>query len=158
MVGSAVDVRVIGGNAGMVRGVEGRPEMVVVWVDLGTELGEVCWVLGALIPVKRMKKEKARFQWEEEGVVVLSALWIACSLSDDKRRGGRRRCEALTGAGMLRGALDLNFHRWELLLMGEERPARRLALNAPAGDPQREERRRMSCWLMGLRGKRELKF
>ena len=40
-VGFCCVFRVMEGDSEVVRGVEGRPEMVVVWVDLGEELGEV---------------------------------------------------------------------------------------------------------------------
>ena len=76
VLASVSGFRVVRGDSGVDLVVEREAVMVEVWPRLGGELGEVLRLLGALVWMKGKKRKRAVLQWEEEGVLVLSALWI----------------------------------------------------------------------------------
>ena len=71
-VGFCCAFRVMKGDSEVVRGVEGRPEMVVAWVDLGEELGEVSEAFGALVCSGLMEREMRISQRNWGGFSLLS--------------------------------------------------------------------------------------
>ena len=76
---------------------EGWPELLGVWVDLETELGEVGGLFGVLDETGRKREKSCRISVEEEGFWVASGLRIALYLPDDKRQGRRSRVLVLSG-------------------------------------------------------------
>ena len=52
VLGSALEKEELGGGFRVIRAVEGWPEMLEVWVDLGTELGVVRMEMEALVWVE----------------------------------------------------------------------------------------------------------
>ena len=60
--------------------------MVVVWVRLGEELRELCWVAGGLVLVEWKRKKRLGFSVGRGGILVLSGLWILSLSLDGKRR------------------------------------------------------------------------
>ena len=49
---SAGEMGELGGRYRVDFGAEWRAEVVVVWVNLGKELGKLCWVVGGLVGMK----------------------------------------------------------------------------------------------------------
>ena len=71
----------------MILGVGMRTVMLEFWVDLGEELGEVCWVLEALDQVEwKRRKRSVQRRKKERNWVALRALGV---LSLDNERKSR---------------------------------------------------------------------
>ena len=104
--------------------------MVVVWVRLGEELRELCWVVGSLVSVEWKRKKRLGFSVGRGGILVLSGLWLL-SLSPGRRKGeeGGVELRLLSAAKEKRG-LDLNPPA-QAAAAGREGRSRRRAINAP---------------------------
>ena len=85
-VGFCCVFRVMEGDSEVVRGVEGRPEMVVVWVDLGEELGEVSEAFGALVCSGLKEREMSIF-WQRKEVNWVLSGWG--SLKEEEGASGQ---------------------------------------------------------------------
>ena len=88
-------------------------EMVVVWVRLGTEMEVVLLDVEALVWVKRKRKKRTGFQWGRRRRMGAGCSGFSRSLLNDKRRGRRRRLEALSSTEGVKRAVDFKFHRQE---------------------------------------------
>ena len=61
---------------------------LVVWVRLGEELRELCWVERALASVERKRKKRLGFSVGRGGILALSRLWILSLSGSQKAEEG----------------------------------------------------------------------
>ena len=139
MLGSVVE----NGSVEAISGVDwlwnGGVVMLGFWVRLGEELGVDWRAVKALVWMKMKEEEGARFQWKKEGVLGGSELWIALSLSDDKK--ALKEEEAVGFISYWRSGCALDFKKStggrELLQQGRWEAT---GINCPPEDLLRDER------------------
>ena len=84
-MGSAGEMGELRGSFRVVLDAEWRAVVVVVWVRLGEELGEIFWVVGGLVSVEWKRKKRLGFSVEEGGDLDAGCSGFSHSLSDDEK-------------------------------------------------------------------------